>query len=469
MENFNKDNLETTAEENDGNIGVNDNPTPAEAFPEEETERKTFTEKIMDLFEDEEEENGVEDAYFDGEEELQVEQRIEIPEVEETDSKQGKTGAKIFCLILVFALVISSVATVSYFAGKRSGESATITGKPSDVAVSNASEVFSKVNPSVVGLLIYNSNNKAYNVSGIVYSEDGYIITTDAMLALVDAPRFRVYTADGKEYLANFVGGDQRSDIAVLKIKENVKLTPASLGDVGGIVVGESVYSVGRPNGYSEASVITEGIVSSELLRIAGNVTSYSSVMLQSTVPVNSGDFGGALSNSYGQVVGMMSKKVASAVYGEVVDLNEQITYSVPANTLKTIADQIIKNGKADDRARLGISYYLKDSAAAELEGLKSSGLLVADVDKESELYSVLKPKDIITEINGQKILKDDIVLDIIEAAKPGDKIKIKVVSDDGSSKEYTVKLLSYESKSSYIPLPAIEGAGSGGNELGGF
>ena len=379
-----------------------------------------------------------------------LDQKIIIPPSAETDEKVDRRGLKVFCIILALAIAISSCSTVAYFLGKNHTVKNSINNKPADAVLSNSTEVYNKTNPSVVGIYLYDSEKQVYNASGLVYSEDGYIITTDSVFASITAPEFVVATADGKEYSAYFVGGDQRSNIAVLKIDDSVKLTPAVLGNSDETVNGEKVYLVGRANGFDEEAVISEGIVSAAKIRVTNTITTYSTKMIQSTTAANPGSFGGALVNEYAQIIGMVSTKVVTTGY-------EQTTYTVPSNEVKNIAEQIINNGKVADRARIGISYVEKNSATAKAEGLKSRGLLVADVSAETELSKSLKQGDIIIGINGKEVLKDEDVLDLLETMKPGDTIKLKTISTDGKETEHTAKLLAYKSKSSYKALPLVD------------
>lgn len=379
-----------------------------------------------------------------------AEQKIIVPPITESDEKVSRRGLKVFCLIIALAIIISSLATGAYFLGRNQTVENSVNNKPADALLSNASEVYNKCASSVVGIYIYNNEKQVYNASGLVYSEDGYIVTTDSIFASITAPEFTVATADGKEYSAYFVGGDQRSDIAVLKIDDSVKLTPVTLGNSGEVVNGEKVYSLGRANGYDKNTVIFDGIISAAMTRVTNTVTTYSAKMIQTTAASNPGSFGGALVNEYGQVIGMVSTKVVSTGY-------EQTTYAVPSADIKAYAEQIINNGKVSDRARIGISYVEKNAADAKIEGLRSKGLLVASVDEESELFEKLKQGDIIIGMNGKEIEKDDDVLDMLETMKPGDTISLRVVSTDGGEKEHSAKLLAYKSVSSYKALPLTD------------
>ena len=387
-------------------------------------------------------------------EEVYAAQKINVPSVDRGAPENERKGLKVFCLILVITVLLSCCSVGGYFLGKRTFEGQKLQNKPDGVSAGNAADVYVSVSSGIVGLYIYNEQGKVYNASGIVYTEDGYIITTDSIYENIPNSKFKVFTSDGKQYDAVFVAGDSRSDISVIKINENVKLSPAVMGNSDQVITGETVYSVGFSNGYNESAVLSDGIVSAANTRVTNSVTNYSTKMIQTTVGANPGSFGGALVNQYGQIIGMLSTKIVSTGY-------EESAYAVPSVTIKTIADSLIKDKKVPDRARIGISYYFANSADAEIKGLSAAGLCVASVDKGSELYGILKEKDVITHINGTEIVRDDIVLDVLESLKPGDVVKLTVVSENGAKSDYNVKLLTYESSSSYNSLSGSQNSSS--------
>ncbi len=401
---------------------------------DEKTDEQTFESS-------EETEPAIDD--FAADQEVFVAQKINVAAVENSVPEAERKGLRAFCLILVVAILLSCCSVGAYFFGKNSTVDQSLQNKPADADAGNAASVYDEVSPSVVGLYVYNEDGTVYNASGLVYSSDGYIITTDSIYETIPAAKFKVCTSDGKEYSATFVAGDSRSDVSVIKIDTSVSLTPITFGNSLQVVTGETVFSIGYSNGYNESAVLSDGIISAASTRVTNTATSYSSKMIQTTVGLNPGSFGGALVNEYGQVIGMLSTKVVASGY-------EESAYAVPSATIKYIADALIADKKVPDRARIGISYYFVNSADAEVEKLAASGLLVASVDESSELYGILKANDVITKINGEDIVKDSVVLDIIEALKPGDSVKLTVVSENGSSAEYSVKLLSFESTSSY-------------------
>ena len=278
--------------------------------------------------------------------------------------------------------------------------------------------------------------------SGVVYTEDGYIITNDHIYSSIPAAKFKVVDKNGNEYNAVYVAGDTRSDLAVLKITDKVKLSPVVFGNSDEVVFGESVCAIGCPNGYNAKSIITAGVVSVPKVR-QSITSSYSCNFIQTDTPINPGNSGGALFNMYGQVVGITSSKIASTSY-------EGIGYAIPSVTVQKIVKSLVSNGKVTNRARLGISYSFYSSAMAEIASLPSCGLLIAEVSIDSDLNGKLNENDMITHVNNIKITDDDIILDIIEQAKPGDKISLSVITKDGQEISLQAKLLADEGSSSY-------------------
>ena len=144
----------------------------------------------------------------------------------EADKKYYSKGLKVFALILVCIIALTATGLVGYFSGKNTSSSIgnsnhskiELQNTPEDKNAMTPSAVYEKVNPSVVGIMVYNAAGKGSQASGIVYSKDGYIITNDHIYDDIPSPKFKIYTSDNKEYNAVYVGGDTRSDVAVLKI-----------------------------------------------------------------------------------------------------------------------------------------------------------------------------------------------------------------------------------------------------------
>ena len=362
-------------------------------------------------------------------------------------------------LVLVFVIVLCGVFTGGYYLGKNHKKtsyggtnSLLLESKPNDSAILSSEQVYTAVNPSVVGILIYNKSGIKGYASGVVYSEDGYIITNDHIYADFENPQFKVYTYDGSVYTAAFVAGDTRSDLAVLKIN-SAGFFPAKFGNSDELIFGERVYAIGRPNDATADSSITTGIISFLNRRVA-NSTNYSSKLIQTDSAINPGSSGGALVNQYGQVIGITSSKLVGSAY-------EGVGYSIPTTTVKKVVESLIANGKVVDRARMGISYQEIDEITAEISNYQSSGLYVASVSEESGFYGKLSVGEMIIEVNGARIKSDSVMLDAIEAAKPGDEMTLTVIAKTGVTRNITGKLIADQGTSSYVnessditPLP---------------
>ena len=361
-------------------------------------------------------------------------------------------GWKIFCAAVALVVIVALSISVGYVIGSETGNGLGSTPDsvkqvieledvPDSEDALTPAEVYEKCNPSVVGIVTYNSAGEGGESSGVIYSESGYIVTNDHIYDGIESPKFRVYTSDGKEYKAVFVGGDARSDLAVLKITDtDDKFTPAEFVNSEQTVVGQRVVAIGRPMDATADSSITEGIISALGARVTSS-SNYSNRVIQTNSAINPGSSGGALLNMYGQVVGITSSKIVGNEY-------EGIGYAIPTNTVKKIVESLVQYNKVVNRAKLGISYQEIDSITADMNGFSDTGLYVAEVTN-SALTDSLSKGDLITQVNGIEITSDDIVLDVIDSSLPGDTITLTVVTAKNKTVKITAKLLADEGSSS--------------------
>lgn len=378
---------------------------------------------------------------------IEEESVIELTEpVNSTDN--NKNGLKTFIILIVCAIVLCAVSASAYFLGKNNNGKTSFNGslnlesKPSNTNVNSSQEIYEIVNKSIVGIVVYNEKGISGYASGVVYSEDGYIITNDHIYEDVANAKFKIYTFDGNSLNAEFIAGDTRSDLAVLKA-DTTGLFPATFGNSDELNFGEEVVAIGRPNDATASSSITGGIVSFINRRVS-NSTSYASKLIQTDSAINPGSSGGALVNMYGQVVGITSSKLVGEAY-------DSVGYAIPTTTVKYVVEELIANKKVTTRAKLGITYTEINDVTAEINNSTVTGLLIADISDECSLNGKFIAGDIITEIDGVKITKGDIVLDKIESLKPGDKITLTIyVEKTGSYKSVEAELLLAESESSY-------------------
>lgn len=364
----------------------------------------------------------------------------------EKNDKKSSLGLKVFAFIMVMVIAVSTACVTGYFFGRKQTPNkpkvnVNLASKPADTDEMTAAQVYDEVSDCIVGIIVYNDLGAASYASGVIYTEDGYIVTNDHIYSSIAAPKFKIYTQDGKEYDAVYVAGDTVSDLAVLKIDAK-GFKAATFGNSDEIIYGENVVAIGCPDEPTDKASITRGIVSAVDRRVQ-TTSSYSARLIQTDSPINPGSSGGALVNMYGQVVGITSAKLVAE------DL-EAVGYAIPTTTMKYIVEELIKEGKVISRAKLGISYYAVDSISVELGKYKYVGLLVDTVSKDSDLYGKLKKGDTIIQINDVEIVDDAVVLNLIEQCRAGDQITVTFITESGESKTLKATLRANVSESSY-------------------
>ncbi len=365
------------------------------------------------------------------------------------ESNNSNAGLKVFFSILAVTVALIIAVSSGYIFGSRGGtpsfhftQSTPLADKGDTQQFANKTAVFNQVNPSVVAITVYTSKGIAGYASGVIYTEDGYIVTNDHIYTNIASPMFLITMYDGTELDAEFIAGDTRSDLAVLKVKAN-GLPKASFGNSAQIDIGEEVIAIGYPSGASGRSILTSGTISSNSIRFT-STSSYSVKMIQTDTAINPGNSGGALVNMYGQVIGIPSVKMAGTEY-------DNVGYAIPSNTVVKVVDSLIEHGYVVGRGRLGIQYTEVDGITAELSGIPT-GLMVREITVESELYGKgIAVNDIITHINDVEITESSIALDIIESTEPGKVMTFTVYSaSDGSTKNYYASLIEDQGNSSY-------------------
>lgn len=383
------------------------------------------------------------------------------------DYKPVSRGLKYFAAVLAGVILLTAASAGGYFLGRSSVRSVSggnakieLAAKPAKTDEKTAAEVYEDVKASVVGIMVYNTAGQGSQASGVFYSSDGYIVTNDHIYAEVPSAKFKIYTSDNKEYDAQYVAGDQVSDLAVLKI-EGSGFKAAQFGDSAQLNFGESVVAIGRPSDATDDSSITKGIISSVGRRVR-TTSNYSAKLIQTDSAINPGSSGGALVNMYSQVVGITSSKLAGTEY-------DAVGYAIPTRTVKRIVSELISKGKVVSRARLGITYTAINSVTAEINGYSSVGLYVASVSEDSDLHGKVAKGDVITRINNIEVTSDDIVLDIIEECSAGDTISVTVLTKGGAEKTFDAVLKANTGESSYsTKAPSSSNSESGNSSSSG-
>ncbi len=254
--------------------------------------------------------------------------------------------------------------------------------------------------------------------TGVIFSEDGYIITNAHVID--SAYEVEILLYDGDSYPALLVGSDSDSDLAVLKIDAK-NLTPAIFGNSDDLAVGDVALAIGNPLGNELIGTMTSGIISAinRDVSVDGNTM----VLLQTTAALNSGNSGGALINDQGQVIGITNMKMMSD-YATI----EGLGFAIPSVTVKAVVDDLIAYGHRVNQPTIGI---VVNSYPVILED-GSTGLTVIEVEAVSDaLTQGLTPGDIIVEINGQSITSMDVVTAIKTDLNVGDTLTCKIWRED--------------------------------------
>ena len=275
--------------------------------------------------------------------------------------------------------------------------------------------------------------------SGVIYSEDGYIITNYHVIQeAVNSSNsaVKVILANKEEYEAKIVGADETTDLALLKI-EATGLTPAKFADSDKINVGEYAIAIGNPLGKEFAGSVTVGYISAVNRTITADGRTYN--VIQTDAAINPGNSGGALVNSKGEVVGINTVKISD-------ESVEGLGFAIPSNYALKIIEELKENGKIV-RPYIGIYGIDLDKTLASRNNLVE-GVYIYKISANSPAQELgLQRGDVIVEFDGQKVLTINEINTIKNEKNIGDKVKIKVYRD-GDYKEGVLTLGSDENVS---------------------
>ncbi len=253
-------------------------------------------------------------------------------------------------------------------------------------------QIYAKVNPSVASISCVMRNGSGTG-TGIVMSADGYVITNFHVID--DAQRIYVLVEDREPYVASLVGGDETTDIAVLKVEAD-DLQPAEFGDSDALRVGDMVVAIGDPLGTELRGTMTDGIVSA--INRDLNLSGRQMTLIQTNAALNSGNSGGPLINCYGQVVGINTMKMSN--YSATSATVEGLGFAIPITAAKPIIDELIEQGYVSGRPALGIQGQTLDIRAQFFYHLPS-GVIVTGVLEESDAAKQgLSTDDLIVGLN---------------------------------------------------------------------
>ena len=361
----------------------------------------------------------------------------------------GFAGAAVACVLALGGSALLGNGVVPVATTVLGGSGSEITAQ--DTSKTLAEQVSSKCLPSVVSIDVYvkesslmgqygglfgmsgsnsgssDSLTKSSLGSGVVLSEDGYIITNYHVIEGADALKVTIVS---NEYDAELVGSDESSDIAVIKAKGVSGLTPIDIGDSDNLTVGEWVMSIGSPFGL-EQSVAT-GIVSatsrSQIMSAedgSGEYTIYPN-MIQTDAAINPGNSGGALVDSQGRLIGINTMITSySGNYSGV-------GFAIPVNYAISLAQQIIE-GKTPTHAQLGVTLSSVDQNTASRYGFAvSEGAYISSVSSGSGAEKAgLQVGDIVTKFNDTKISSASDLMLAVRSQKVGSKVTVEFYRDN--------------------------------------
>ena len=305
---------------------------------------------------------------------------------------------------------------------------ATTTGSTGGTSMS-VQQIASVVSPSVVAITTEQMSSSqtwfgGYYVqsgagSGIVISQDGYILTCAHVVSGATSVKVQLNGSD-QSYDATVVGVDSTSDIAVLKI-DATGLTPAVIGDSDKLAVGETTVAVGNPLG-TLSNTVTQGIVSA--LNRQVTVEDNDMTLIQTDTSISPGNSGGGLFNANGELIGVVNAKSS---YSEA----EGIGFAIPINTAMDIAQQLIENG-AVARPVLGVSILdIQDSSTAQQYGVSALGVYVADVTKGGGAEAAgVQRGDRIIAIDDTAVSSTSTVKSYLADKQVGDTVTLQVERD---------------------------------------
>lgn len=339
------------------------------------------------------------------------------------------------CAVLIYSNFSTAGSdTVDTASGQNNSISEVFNANLSQVSLSNYSDTAiyaaNKALPSMVSISVeYDINymglakTSSGSGSGVIISEDGYILTNNHVISSSDSSSFYQVSdaksikvtlyGDKTEYDATIVGSDDQTDLAVLKI-DKTGLTAAEFGDSSSVLVGEFVLAIGDPYGLKNS--VTAGIISALNREMTVDNRVYK--VIQADCAINSGNSGGALVNSKGQVIGITTLKLAGSGI-------EGVSFAIPINDTISIYKELIEKGKIA-RPFLGISGLAIDEATAIRNGL-TKGIYVDSVVKSSGAEQAgLTSGDVIVKFDGKQVATMDELNEIKSTKNIGDTVEIE-------------------------------------------
>lgn len=365
-------------------------------------------------------------------------------------SPKQKGAVKIVALCLVCAL-LGGLAQPIYSSLSGGNETTIYTGDRTPTQVDTASvdtskelttaEIYAKYVNSCVGITvdIVSTNVFGQTVtgaaagSGFVITEDGYILTNYHVID--GANSIKVTFDNGKEYTATYVGGEEKNDIAVIKV-DATGLTPVVIGKSSDMLVGEQVTTIGNPLGeltFSESTGIISALDRSITMSDGRQMN-----MIQTDCAINSGNSGGPLFNSHGEVIGIVSAKYSSGSNSSSASV-EGLGFAIPMDDVANMVSDLVKNGYVTGKPIMGISVADVDESVTSY-GVPQGAIIRVVTPDLCGAKAGLQAGDIVTKIDNTDVTSASDLTSAIGNYKPGDKVTLTIFRS-GETKTVEVTL----------------------------
>lgn len=313
-------------------------------------------------------------------------------------------------------------------------------------------ETVSKINPAIVGINVteirqyrdYFSQDpfwrqffgdRVYNRqvhglgSGAIISPDGYILTNDHVAG--NADEVVITMTDGTTYDAEVIGSDQVSDVCLLKIDAQ-NLPYLRFGNSEDIIIGEWVIALGNPFGLfdiNDKPTVTVGVVSATGMNLNQVNKRYYINMIQTDAAINSGNSGGPLVNSIGEMIGMNTLiYTAGGSSGSV-----GVGFAIPINKVKRIVEELKANGTIDRAFWTGLRIQMIDEGIAKYYDLPNTrGVIITQVSEDSPASDAgLETGDIVVKVGKFRINNDETMISVLQEFRAGDTVPMEIIREN--------------------------------------
>jgi len=366
------------------------------------------------------------------------------------DEKKNKSHSTNWLACFIAGLIgAASMYLFVYYVMPMGSTSTVINKSEKEVTVNEngIADAVEKLYDAVVVVTVYKNETLSASGTGFVYKTEGkkaYILTNNHVIN--NATDVYVTFTDGTIVKTNVEGSDVYSDIAVLSVESSYIKSVAKLGNSEDLRLGDTVFAIGAPLDSAYSWSVSRGIVSGkdrlvEVELSSGNTKTPMVVnTLQTDAAINSGNSGGPLANSNGEVIGITSIKLASAQI-------EGMGFAIPIEIALDYAEELIK-GEEIERPFLGISmldvnqaYYTREYYSLIREANVTKGVIVSEVQKKSSAaLAGIEENDIITKVDGKEIASSAYLRYYLYKHKVGDEMKVTIIRNN-KEKDIKIKL----------------------------